>query len=54
MEERINIGGKVWIVPANKVPSLVAWLQANAVDGSRPVPMQESMSQGKELLTENG
>ena len=46
MEERIQIGGKLWIVPTNKVPSLLAWLQANAVDASQPQPMQESIQSG--------
>jgi len=54
MNETIVIHGKQWIIPSNKVMSLISWLQANAVDASRPQPMQESISHGKELLTENG
>jgi len=54
MESIVTVQGKTWIVPANKVSGLIAWLQGNAIDSSAPVqPMQESIQQGKELLVES-
>ncbi len=53
-ETIIVVNGKQWIIPSDKQMSLISWLQSNAIDATRPQPMQESISHGKELLTENG
>ncbi|GAG37493.1 unnamed protein product [marine sediment metagenome] len=45
MEQRVNINGKTWIVPANQVPALIGWLSANAVDA-------QAMQQVTEVTTE--
>ena len=52
MEERVMIRGKMYIVPADRVSSLVAWLEQNAIDASRKQPMRESMQGDRELLIE--
>ena len=36
MEQTVNVNGKMYIIPAGKVSSLVAWLEANAVDAGKP------------------
>lgn len=41
MEQRIVINGKMYIVPAGRVSSLIAWLETNAVDASRTQPIRE-------------
>lgn len=57
METRITIGNKTWIVPANAVGSLIAWLNANAVElGGRRQEIREVMGNGpadpRQLITE--
>jgi hypothetical protein len=52
MEERVVIRGKMYLVPADRVSGLVAWLESNAVDASQRQPMRESMQGGRELLVE--
>lgn len=41
MEERVNIGGKTYIVPAGKVGQLIMWLESNAVDASHQQVFKE-------------
>lgn len=56
MEQKINIGGKTYIVPANKVSELIMWLEANAVQANVRQVVREVTGDNtdpRQLLTES-
>lgn len=56
MEQRITINGKTWIVPSNSIASLIAWLNANAVQANNMrQEIREVINKGEDprhLITE--
>jgi hypothetical protein len=56
MEQRITVMGKTYIIPGNRVSSLISWLESNAVENTPRQVVREITGDNvdpRQLLTED-
>ena len=56
MEQTINIAGRTYIIPSDRISALVAWLESNAVQANSRQVVREvigDVNDPRQLLLEN-
>ena len=54
-EQIVTVAGQTWVVPGNKVSSLIAWLNSNTVSAQSTTTVREIAGESndpRQLLTE--